>query len=53
MASALDLSVAAGPAAEKRQGDDQEDSRIGRLMEGEEGWGKGRPTGWGRPQQAR
>ena len=37
----MDLSAAAGPAAEERQGDDQEDSRTGRLTEGGEGWGKG------------
>ena len=47
----LDLSAAAGPAAEERQGDDQEDSRTGRQTE--EGWGKGGASAWGRPHQAR
>ena len=38
----LDLSAAAGPAVEERQGDDQEDSRTGRRTKEGEGWGKGR-----------
>ena len=38
----LDLSAAAGPAVEERQGDDQEDSRTGRRTEEGEGWGRGR-----------
>ena len=41
----LDLSAAAGPAAEERQGDDQEDSRTGRQTEGGKG-GKGEDSGW-------
>ena len=38
----LDLSGVAGPAAEERQGDNQEDRRTGRRTEEGEGWGRGR-----------
>ena len=45
----LDLSAAAGPAAEERQRNDQEDrgDRRGERVR------EGGASGWGRPQQAR